>query len=89
MPHNVPWIIQTNKVIYHQGQKCPEGTQATFQTPSYVYTNGTAFFHQTYDSTTTIVSKPYQCIEKYLTFSNSTAGSQLLGKYTVKSNQNN
>ena len=28
----------------------PEGYQATFQTPSYVYTNGTAFFQQTYDT---------------------------------------
>ena len=34
----------------YEGQPCPEGYQATFQTPSYVYTNGTAFFQQTYDT---------------------------------------
>ena len=34
----------------YEGQPCPQGYQATFQTPSYVYTNGTAFFQQTYDT---------------------------------------
>ena len=34
----------------YEGQPCPEGYQATFQTPSYVYTNGTAFFQQPYDT---------------------------------------
>ena len=34
----------------YEGQPCPQGYQATFQTPTYVYTNGTAFFQQ-YDDT--------------------------------------
>ena len=67
----------------YQGQKCPKGTQATFQTPSYVYTNGTALFQQKYDSYSAMISKPYQCIEKYLSVDNSTSSQQLLGKHST------
>ena len=48
----------------YEGQPCPQDYQATFQTPSYVYTNGTAFFQQTYDTYSGMQKQPFHKILK-------------------------